>query len=122
MALIIKGDMPKGCGWDCHYVAVNKYYDERDDKIHKCVFCALNHSIRYKDSGIPEEYEHARHPNCPIIGEIPNSHGDLIDEDEFRQVIYREIRNHKEDEPITMILKGLLWEMDNAPVILEATE
>ena len=78
MALIIKGDMPKGCGWDCHYVAVNKYYDERDDKIHKCVFCALNHSIRYKDSGIPEEYEHTRHPNCPIIGEIPDKHGRLI--------------------------------------------
>ena len=50
------------------------------------------------------------------------SHGDLIDEDEFRLVFYREIRNHKEDEPITMILKGVLWEMDNAPVILEATE
>ena len=47
-------------------------------------------------------------------------HGDLIDEDEFRLVIYREIRNHKEDEPITMILKGILWEMDNAPVIVEA--
>lgn len=60
-------------------------------------------------------------------GKLPNakavaltSHGDLIDEDEFRQVIYREIRNHKEDEPITMILKGILWEMDNAPVIVEA--
>ena len=49
-----------------------------------------------------------------------SEHGDLIDEDEFRQVIYREIRNHKEDEPITMILKGILWEMDNAPVIVEA--
>ena len=49
-------------------------------------------------------------------------HGDLIDEDEFRLVIYREIRNHKEDEQLTTILKGILWEMDNAPVIVEATE
>lgn|GEM_PF-6042183 len=49
-------------------------------------------------------------------------HGDLIDEDEFRLVIYREIRKHKEDEPITTILKEILWKMDNAPVIVEATE
>ena len=56
---------------------------------------------------------------CPLVA-LPE-HGDLIDEDEFRQVIYREIRKHKE-EPITMILKGILWEMDNAPTIVEATE
>ena len=93
MALIIKGAMPKGCGWDCHYVAVNKYYDERDDKIHKCVFCALNHSIRYKDSGFPEEYEHTRHPDCPIIGEIPDKHGRLVEADEITDAIIESERN-----------------------------
>ena len=64
-----------------------------------------------------KEAEH-RQEGCPLVA-LPE-HGDLIDEDEFRLVIYREIRNHKEDEPITMILKGILWEIDNAPVIVEA--
>lgn len=115
MALIIKGDMPKGCGWDCHYVAVNKYYDERDDKIHKCVFCALNHSIRYKDSGIPEEYEHARHPNCPIIGEIPDKHGDLIEGEKVLKVLDAVLDN-KEFIKIRQTL------IDAVPIVVEATE
>lgn len=97
MALIIKGDMPKGCGWDC-------------DLWSEGLCAPLQKSVD----------EHTIDSDCPIIGEIPDSHGDLIDEDEFRLVIYREIRNHKKDEPITMILKGILWEMDNAPVIVEA--
>lgn len=103
MALIIKGgEIPVDC-LGC-------------DEMVMLSLCPihLNEPLKYCNG--------TRHPDCPIIGEIPDKHGDLIDEDEFRQVIYREIRNHRKDEPITMILKGILWEMDNAPVIVEATE
>lgn len=117
MALIINGDMPKGCGWDCHYVAVNKYYDERDDKIHKCVFCALNHSIRYKDSGIPEEYEHTRHPNCPIIGEIPDKHGDLKDANIIMQWL-----NLKADNRVPVTVGEIIDFIEKQPTVLEASE
>ena len=83
-----------------------------------CIFlniltCSLNGRAIDGETGFEK-----RQGWCPLVA-LPE-HGELIDEDEFRLVIYREIRNHKEDEPITMILKGILWEMDNAPVIVEA--
>ena len=107
MALIIKAYNPSRCG-DCDLCEL--YTDMMTEE--SCYKCVVTTNVVDTEK---------KHYTCPIIGEIPDSHGDLIDEDEFRQVIYREIRNHKEDEPITMILKGILWEMDNAPVIVEAS-
>lgn len=116
MALIIKAQMPKSCEWTDKTSRTGMGYCPLKDK---CMAYREEVSKQYTINAHPIDYIPS---DCPIIGEIPDSHGDLIDEDEFRQVIYREIRNHKKDEPITMILKGILLEMDNAPVIVEATE
>ena len=39
------------------------------------------------------EFKHNRHPDCPIVGEISDEHGDLIDDDELpvRTTLKREI-------------------------------
>lgn len=116
MALIIKGDMPKGCILDCHYFGVNKYYDERDGKTHKCVYCALNDDIRYKDCGFPDEYEHTRHPNCLIKGEIPDKHGRLIDAD----VIGNWLREqHVFSMPTTCKIDSII---KDAPIVIPVSE
>ena len=88
MALIIKGEMPKGKCW---------WHDE-NGKEHECQFFPCSHTIN----------------DCPIIGEIPDEHGDLIDanavEDKAREI------QSKERTPY----KVALWRaFDEAEVVLE---
>lgn len=55
MAIVIKGEMPKGKCW---------WHDEQG-KEHECQFFPCTRDA----------------DNCPIIGEIPDKHGRLIDAD-----------------------------------------
>ena len=64
MALIIKGDMPKACNW----------FDENG----KHRFCKVN---AFCDCRIYTRGE--RPSDCPIIGEIPEEHGELMDKKAF---------------------------------------
>lgn len=64
MALIIKGDMPKACNW----------FDENG----KHRFCKVN---AFCDCRIYTRGE--RPSDCPILGEIPDKHGRLVDLDAF---------------------------------------
>lgn len=74
MAIVIDAERPHAC-WACDYR------------------CGLNIIARTEEEGIADE--------CPIIGEIPDKHGDLID------------RNYVKKNQISL---------NDAPVILEATE
>ena len=66
MALIIKADMPKACNW----------FDE-NGKHH---FCKVN---AFCDCRI---YTRDKRPSdCPILGEIPEKHGRLIDADKLAE-------------------------------------
>ena len=94
MALIIKADMPKGCGWDC-------------DLWSEGLCAPLQKSVD----------EHTIDSDCPIIGEIPDKHGDLVDvqaiEERAKEIQYERGITYKE---------ALLLAFDGASVIVEATE
>ena len=106
MALIIKGDMPKGCGWDC-------------DLWSEGLCAPLQKSVD----------EHTIDSDCPIIGEIPDSHGDLIDrglvQEVLAQLLPLVITNELTDKEIGLVNRtvGAIAEMINEQeVVLEATE
>ena len=108
MALIIKAYNPSRCG-DCDLCEL--YTDMMTEE--SCYKCVVTTNVVDTEK---------KHYTCPIIGEIPDKHGDLIDEDEFRQVFYEEMRKHRGNEPIITLIKELLAKADNAPVVVEATE
>lgn len=60
MAIIIDAERPHAC-WACDYR------------------CGSNIIARTEEEGIPDD--------CPIIGEIPDKHGRLIDADELQAVL-----------------------------------
>ena len=66
MALIIKGDMPKAC-WNMRNIDGEIIY-------YKCPYCeCCGHVCPYDVDYRPS--------NCPIVGELPDKHGRLIDAD-----------------------------------------
>ena len=65
MALIIKGEMPKGCS-ECRDLRFN------------IPNCPLHKHTQ------GNWYRIGKHPDCPIIGEIPDEHGRLIDADKLK--------------------------------------
>lgn len=67
MALIIKGDMPKDCF--------------RCDELVTMSLCPinLNEPLKYCNG--------ERHPDCPILGEIPDEHGELIERSKVHEAI-----------------------------------
>ena len=66
MALIIKADMPTRCR-ECRDMG----FDIPNCPLHK------------HTQG--NWYRIGKHPDCPIIGEIPNEHGRLVDADELKK-------------------------------------
>lgn len=60
MAIVIDAERPHAC-WACDYR------------------CGLNIIARTEEEGV--------HDDCPIIGEIPDKHGRLIDADELQDVL-----------------------------------
>lgn len=116
MALIIKGDMPKACNW----------FD--DNGKHR--FCKVN---AFCDCRI---YTKDKRPSdCPILGEIPDEHGKLIDADKFITELRATINKvllgsllHNifvNDESVKQdTLDGINFVLDrleNAPTVLEAS-
>ena len=98
MALIIKGDMPKACNW----------FDENG----KHRFCNVN---AFCDCEIYTRGE--RPSDCPIIGEIPDEHGDLIDiqavEERAKAIQYEKGIPYNE---------ALLVAFDTASVVVEESK
>jgi len=99
MALIIKGDMPKACFW----------YDEEGH----CIRCFNYGACPYEEIDCFPK----RPPRCPIIGEIPDQHGDLIDiqavEERAKAIQYEKGIPYNE---------ALLVAFDTASVVVEASK
>ena len=97
MALIIKGNMPTCCG-ACKSVQRYRYSDE-------CEYLRkpIARNGRLKD--------------CPILGEIPDKHGDLIDiqavEERAKAIQYEKGIPYNE---------ALLVAFDTASVVVEASK
>ena len=87
MAIIIDEQMPKAC-YECNFR------------------CGINF-LTFVNT------EDKRHPDCPIIGEIPDKHGDLIDRSELLQQFEHDTSRPTGYEVVTRIM--------NAPVVLERT-
>ena len=92
MALIIKGDMPKGCAYCFTY----------DDEYCQC---RLEHSY---------DGHWSRENHCPILGEIPDKHGDLID----RMSLIHHIEENFDSDEAQDIIGLILAEKS----VVEATE
>lgn len=69
--LIVKMEMPKRCG-------VCKCRRVEFDLDRVAVFCAI------KDNKYVED-PYSRPPWCPIVGVLPDEHGDLIDRDALKK-------------------------------------
>lgn len=99
MSLIIKADMPKGCCWEqesgCFDIC----------KLRKV--CGRGVSDKPFMTGY-------RHPDCPIIGEIPDKHGRLIDADKLIHAF-----DYRTDLPTGYDIYTAIAE---AETIVEATE
>ena len=66
--LIIEMEMPRNCD-ECE---VN--YD--------CAFCGITGSAFYGNTQIPNFMpDKQKLPDCPIVGVLPEEHGDLVDKD-----------------------------------------
>ena len=96
MALIIKGEMPKGCNW----------FDENG----KHRFCKVN---AFCDCEIYTRGE--RPSDCPILGEIPDVHGRIVDLDR----VLDWLANDKRCFSMAMT-SNIEKALSDAPVILEA--
>ena len=109
MALIIKGDMPNCCAvcWECNCA---------DDGN----FCAVN------GNRLGNDWQVHRMGNCPILGEIPDDHGRLVDADimkeAFEATALIEASRDKGNELIYFdrieLVHGII---DRTPTILEAS-
>ena len=108
MALIIKGDMPTRCS-EC-----------RDMR-----FSIPNCPLHKHTQG--NWYRIGKHPNCPILGEIPDEHGRLKDEsviiqkaeDAFCKLFPIDGKNKQ--EIASEFHKALLKAVFDAPTVVEAT-
>lgn len=105
MALIIDAPMPKGCCWKLESGCFDIC------KLRKV--CGKGVSDKPLMTGY-------RHRDCPIIGEIPDKHGRLIDADAIISKIERIV--HPDDLTHTIawsIMKQIIAE---APTVLGATK
>ena len=106
MALIIKGDMPTCCG-ACKSVQRYRYSDE-------CEYLRkpIARNGRLKD--------------CPILGEIPDKHGDMIDRGKASTQIIAEIcqfcSSAAKGNCDGCLVQKCLDAVSRVPVVVEATE
>ena len=99
----MKGKMPKGTGCDgC------RFQTSTCEQLDACT-C-------YLFEGTVHNFHNERNKDCPIVGEIPDKHGRLVDAD----FIISCLEEIKDQFPQTYkIIKGIL---DRTPTILEATK
>ena len=98
MARVIDAERPHAC-WACDYR------------------CGLNIIARTEEEGIADD--------CPIIGEIPDKHGRLGDLDALVEHIMNVYcTNCKRSKVMCKACEygDMIDEIDNAPIVLEATE
>ena len=102
MAIVIKGKMPKGKCW---------WHDE-NGKEHVCQFFPCTRDA----------------DNCPIIGEISDNHGRLIDADKLKATLRIGMANASAflkgqyKELADKLTDDICLDIDDAPTVLEANE
>lgn len=96
--IVMKGKKPRACF---------ENWDER--RMFPCHFL----SSCEEEMKMPSEPE-IKHPNCPIVAEIPDKHGRLIDAD----VLKRKMIDYGWKHPDSTVTEFV----DDIPTILEATE
>ena len=88
--LIIEMEMPRNCD-ECE---VN--YD--------CAFCGITGSAFYGNTQIPNFMpDKQKLPDCPIVGVLPEEHGDLIDRDELKKKKVYSYERHEYVVPVACI-------------------
>ena len=114
MALIIDANTPTCCG-GCFFLD----YDTNERP--RCFLCGADITKNVR--------EQTKHTICPILGEIPDSHGDLIDrglvQEVLAQLLPLVITNELTDKEIGLVHRtvGAIAEMINEQeVVVEATE
>lgn len=109
MVLIIDAEMPHSC-FDCPCL-----YREVDGRY----FCRHSDGLLY-----PLYYPMTE--GCPILGEIPDSHGDLIDRDKASTQIIAEIcqfcASAENGNCDGCLVQKCLEAIGRVPTIVEATE
>lgn len=103
MALIVKGKMPTCCGFCCECLGggSDAYYCNR---------------AKRQISEVVPPYD-KRMEWCPIIGEIPDKHGDLKDANIIMQWL-----NLKADNRVPVTVGEIIDFIEKQPTVLEATE
>lgn len=113
MALIIKAQRPEGCEWTDNTSRTGMRY---------CVLKAR--CMAYKEE-LSKQYTINAHPidyipsDCPIIGEIPDSHGDLIDRKALSDAIGKVITDRDRMIGTYDTIEQII---EDAETIVEATE
>ncbi len=105
--LIKNMEMPKNCeACVLHDLVIDSYGD-------RWAVCLRlrNEYGSYVDIDLEE-----RHPECPLV-QLPD-HGDLIDRGILTDILEKEIRLRKDNAEEAMLLKGVLYEILNAPVVI----
>lgn len=108
MALIIKGNMPSCCAvcCDCNSADDGNFCNRTGNRL-------------------GNDWQLYRPLNCPIIGEIPDKYGELIERGTFVDKVKSEwYRIHEETG---YDIKGIYWNSlleanDKAPTVLEASK
>lgn len=103
MALIVEGKMPTCCGFCCECLGggSDAYYCNR---------------AKRQTSEVVPPYD-KRMEWCPIIGEIPDKHGDLKDANIIMQWL-----NLKADNRVPVTVGEIIDFIEKQPTVLEATE
>lgn len=109
--LAIKGAAPQGNGCTgCEFQGVKDCYG-----MCVCLYVSTNRIV--------DNCEEKRHPSCPVVGFIPDKHGDLKDAD----LIIKELRKEAmvfwgKDDFKYQVIMDVLQAVRNAPVVLEESK
>lgn len=102
MAIIIKGKMPKGISKNCCFCGYARGGDWN-------ITCGITGNIIDVGFCAPKQKD------CPIIGKIPDVHGDLIDKDTLRKAFENQIANG------SITVKDIFRIIDESAVVLGAS-
>jgi len=102
MALIIKAYNPSRCG-DCDLCEL--YTDMMTEE--SCYKCVVTTNVVDTEK---------KHYTCPIIGEIPDRHGDLKDANAILRWL-----NAKADNRVPVTLGEIIDFIEKQPIVLEAS-
>lgn len=113
MSVIVRMDMPK----DCAYCPMSHW-----NKMNELTGCDAVGGKRYVSS--KDEFWRVTRPSwCPIIGVLPEQHGDLIDRDHFKESLDMVCDAGGWLEPITQAVRVYCKkQVDAEKTIVPATE